>query len=116
MSVMENQKVDYKTGLILKRARQTVSEPDAWTQGETGYEFGHRPVCLMGHVADAAWANKNCAGQRGYESVRQLIVKKVGVQPTWWNDRPGRTQEEVVEMLDELIEEYVDPNAWRAYR
>ncbi len=63
-----------------------------WCQGEYVNSDGRH--CLLG--ATPTW---------GFSFVRDALVEMVGsdFRPAVWNDMPGRTEEEVLALLDQAI-------------
>lgn len=99
---------------ILTKARELVAKPGGWTQGEFGRDKdGLRAVysspavsfCAYGACIEAA-AKYDGADTRVWASATDALtaqIKKAGVSITVWNDTPGRTQAEVVELFDKAI-------------
>ena len=98
---------------ILNRAADIVSQPGAWTQGRTARDkdgaavASHTPeavcFCAIGAINRAAfeastdWAGSDLAYAMLSRQLRSDMPEALGVAT--WNDTPGRTQDEVANLL-----------------
>jgi len=85
------------TADILERAQQALLTR-GWTQGTYGFDDG-APVCIAGAVM-------HVCGGFSLAALRVIAVlgETAGVRhvPTW-NDTPGRTPEQVLDLFDRAI-------------
>ncbi len=95
---------------LLLGARYLLQGPGAWCRGTFARDLYGREVdavsplarawCLEGAVARAAWQNR--ADPAVWEAALALLRREVGaVGP--WNDQEGRTQAEVLALLDRIL-------------
>jgi hypothetical protein len=108
-----------RTSEVLNRAADLI-EQHGWTQREGWWgQPGVEGVCLEGGIMaamgldyndwrEASWEDPE---DEGYDPIRDGLLpcpaytavrEYLGVEPRrlyWWNDEPGRTREEVVEVL-----------------
>ena len=94
----------------LRRARQNIASPDSWTQG-TAYRDcgGHMQSCLV-HALDRAEFTESLAA--GREGAARVVLYRLLPAP-WqdlieYNDAPGRTHAEVLDLLDRAIDKCED--------
>jgi hypothetical protein len=85
---------NYRVKRVLKEARRLIEE-EGWTQGAFHNSRGY---CLVGAVEEATGYS-----DFGGEVVWELDLQ-LGDNVLYWNDKPGRTKEEVVSLLDRTIE------------
>jgi hypothetical protein len=95
---------------LLVAARETLAAPGAWTQGEgardqSGSVVGSKePVAVCWCSIGAIHRGDDGGGFCGYDA--RLLVKEAagGVSSlAEWNDAPGRTQAEVLNVFDRAI-------------
>lgn len=92
---------------VLERAADLISKPGAWTQGALARDEGGRALhgdairggqcfCLNGALCAAA-------GFPGMVPVLpfRVVMEVLKQEPAYWNDRPSRTQGQVVSKLRE---------------
>jgi hypothetical protein len=99
-------------------ARTILSEPGAWCQQNLALhrehrgEYGVDPLnpeadtfCLVGAIKAAT--GQPVTKHPAVEYLRDLLRRRLDYKgtPQWWNDIEGRTQAEVVGLLDTAIEE-----------
>ena len=125
MGIMVNAETAQRALPVLARARDMLSDPGAWIQdagrrlwqgelvnpyneearkwdlnfalGRAARDVGDR---YDGYAA-ALWTLSPIVRGRGFDRV----LKKWLWTVSSWNDAPGRTQDEVIELLDEAISE-----------
>lgn len=66
---------------------------EGWCQNSFGPTWG--PSCLVGAIFKTAGVSQITA-----DAVRAVTDHIGGESPMWWNDRPGRTAEEVIAALE----------------
>lgn len=99
------------------RGAKTVLERNGWHQGtfydqaqhDTGVPRAQCRVCLMGAVYVAASGSPITYGY-GAAEAQGLLTETLDRRGRWeqvydWNDAPGRTLAEVLELLDATIED-----------
>ena len=88
------------------------SKPGRWTQKTCARDGRGKPVPIFSREArsfDLEGVIRRAAGieDRGaYARFAKLIKTQVGTHPFDWNDQTGRTQKEVVRMLEDLADEF----------
>jgi hypothetical protein len=77
---------------------------DGWLQREIGDTHGHGPVCALGAViaTNVGWH----AEDRVLDALRQ---RTHGLLLSDWNNKPGRTKDEVIELLLTVADELEAP-------
>jgi hypothetical protein len=78
----------------IRRAREILVE-EGWCQGHLRDSSGRH--CLVGALMDATLAHST----RRFHRARDRVAFEVG-SPVDWNDCPGRTKEQVLELLETL--------------
>jgi len=97
---------------IVMKSIQTLQER-GWCQG--GLDNDRGQVCLMGAVV------KTVQNTKAYHDIwddfwmdfNNWVIAKCGVNPVFWNDKPGRTKEEVIALLREYAAEIGEPEKRR---
>lgn len=82
----------------LREARNLLERPGGWIQGNAELNGSY---CLTGAL------NKVCEiidGEEIYWDLLQDVRRVIGRHLPTWNDTPGRTQAEVIDLLDETIQ------------
>lgn len=86
----------------LMQTRELLAPEGAWCQGVAADTHGAR--CLVGALTDATGRERD--GQ-AYLDARDAIARCLWRTAVWsitgWNDWPGRTQAEVLGLLDKAI-------------
>ena len=93
-------------------ARRLIEVPGTWCQhnGHTVTPEGVNQYCLLGaidRVTDSVHTLANNGAPSRYNAARAVVVAMLGPSgmfPVTWNDLKGRTQAEVLELLDKAIE------------
>ena len=97
---------------VLQALRQRIGQPEAWTKGcdaraggagvECEPEEGAaRAWCLVGALAAVACGKARTAA---YRLLAHLAERSAGPGTlTGWNDAPGRTHDEVLQLVDGAI-------------
>ncbi len=96
---------------ILRQARALIEPEGAWTQGEFARGDGGYCVLWDGDSARqwcALGAIKRAAGQHGpmrdaWEAINAVCVTEFDDELIDWNDRPERTQADVLALYDRAI-------------
>lgn len=98
---------------ILTTARQLLAMPNAWTQGAFARDKDGEPCpdtgndatcfCMWGAVRHARYQLR-LEALGTLETVRGLC----GGNIPEWNDKPGRTQAEVLSLLDKAVAKLVE--------
>lgn len=90
---------------VLQKARALLARPGGWRQGSGSTRAG-QPLCALHAIAAA---NRH-SGRRLYDAVQRLATELY--QPLLfsssatvisWNDAPGRTQGQVLDLFDHAI-------------
>lgn len=98
------------TATVLRKARDLLTPDGAWMQGAYS-DPERRCFCLAGAINIAA-AGRPDAELDGPASIARRVVwdvladgrpKAISPAPIEWNDTPGRTQAEVLALLDRAI-------------
>lgn len=90
------------TAAVIRKARELI-EADGWVQGSFRSEDGY---CLGGAISEAAYRLAP-DGEIGITSLKATgVFGRVhgALRVTAWNDDPTRTEQEVIDMLDRMIE------------
>lgn len=77
----------------------TYIESHGWTQGE--YQDRHGRVCAMGALSRVL-REAHEPGNRAYEALTAEATRTVGYSIPHWNDRLGRTADDVIDMWLEV--------------
>jgi hypothetical protein len=89
-----------ETSLALLKAANVIRER-GWAQG--CYESDSGNVCILGAIRIALW-NDASGLSSIHVSDKNIAVKRVEdyikQSPDRWNDRKGRTEKEVIELLE----------------
>lgn len=96
----------------LVAVRDLLSPEGAWTQGAYARDGERQAIISADDPAAVCWcidgAIDRVIGYRHHECradrAGQAISKAAGAGKVGWNDTPGRTQAEVIAMLDRAIE------------
>lgn len=107
----------YRVTRALVEARRLISSPNSWWRG--GYQSGKGHMCLEAAIRDASEGDRFLAFDAmrvmrevlGIRHVHSCGTELVGMgrQPSRilslfdWNDVPGRTQQQVLDALDQGI-------------
>ena len=98
---------------ILKRAAEIITPPGSWGQGQTAVDKDGRQVpssstaavcfCALGAInrATRELQQPEHVSQRAYQltNLELVDVAPSAINLPAWNDAPGRTQQEVVDLL-----------------
>jgi hypothetical protein len=87
--------VDREVIALLKEARSEIAR-EGWAQGQYCGRYGG--YCLMG------WPFMNVEGDEAMQAFARALGFENDTQATMWNDRPGRTKEEVLARMDAAIQ------------
>lgn len=91
------------TLMALKLARARIARPNGWIQNEYGYKDD--PNCAIGALMQVL--ETNCIDILRTPAIRRLwaVAESIdgGTDLIRWNDYPGRTQKDVVELYDKAI-------------
>ena len=97
---------------IVERCLLLFSKPGRWTQRTLARDRSGKPVGAFSDQArsfDIEGAIRRAAGKddRGaYARFAKRIKQTLGKYPFDWNDQSGRTQKDVVRMLEDLADEF----------
>jgi hypothetical protein len=98
---------------VLIQAREKIARPGGWTRGCSARDIAGRSVlttdpdarswCAVGAIMGAARENGS-DWQDAFNQIHRLAVTdNPSLTVTGWNDRSGRTQDEVVALFDRAI-------------
>ena len=105
---------------VLERARDMISQPNAWEQGYEARDVNDVPVpfwagaavkwCAFGAFCRAAVDLQGIYPDDAY--LKRIDLERLaGFPVTRFNDAPGRTVEEVIAMYDTAIQRAKDERA-----
>jgi hypothetical protein len=84
------------------RAIQNIIREHGWTQNELGDEtIGY---CILGAGYRHIIVNEHDGNPARITRILRVLDKTAGMDIDAWNDVPGRTQQEVLDLLDRAIE------------
>lgn len=86
-----------KTVKQLLIATKSLIETRGWCQGM--YSDANQRICLT----EGLYRAGKQLNFEDYDELQKVVGSFVGLSFTGWNDAPGRTKEEVLEMLDKAI-------------
>lgn len=90
---------------VLRRARQIITPPERWAQGNGDWAGGY---CSMAAIYRAAreFGVPTRLAFKAEKRLRRLIGRRkavLGMVVETWNDAPERTHEEVLRLFDRAI-------------
>ena len=97
---------------ILTRARELLAHEGAWTQGDFAHDAHGNSCdprercascwCLVGALERAAYDSSDPEGAM-LEGAMYALAAALGLDTLGvWNDAPGRTRDEVLQLLDRV--------------
>jgi hypothetical protein len=110
---------------LLRDAADLIEPDGKWVQGGLAGDKNGRPLdgavtgadfcghcwCVVGAI-DKAWWNARCVEKldvslRASNLAKSHLQTMLGMNPMYWNDLPGRTQEEAVSALRRAAQERI---------
>lgn len=96
---------------VFKGTKELLSKPKGWTQLHAATDSYGSSVCVFSSEASCFCLSGGLEKvvnppQNGFELLVQAQRIIEGITDhliIWWNDKPGRTQQEVIELLDKAI-------------
>jgi hypothetical protein len=73
-----------------------------WCQGH--YQGHNESVCIVGaiHIASSGSIHKSCLDRINEVVISKLTARLDGRSPIAWNDKQGRTKDEVLDLLESV--------------